>query len=97
MVRLNTINKKKDQAANAVKVTSADYLGEYRLFIAFNDGRKVEVDFADFLNNRAKGYLLKYKKPTHFKSFKIEDGNVVWGKDWDLVFPVTQLYNGHIE
>lgn len=97
MIRVNTINKEKDQAVNAVKVTSADYIGGYKLFISFNDGKKVEVDFADFLNNRAKGYLNKYKKPDHFKAFKIEDGNVVWGKDWDLVFPVSQLYHGHIK
>lgn len=28
----------------------------------------------------------------NFKKFKIEYGNVVWGKDWDMIFPVYDLY-----
>ena len=31
-----------------------------------------------------------------FKQFKIESGNLVWGKNWDLIFPVNQLYRGTI-
>lgn len=93
----NAINKETGQADKAVRVTSADYAGGYKLFIAFDDGKTVEVDFGDFLNNRTRGYLSKYKNPANFQAFKIEDGNVVWGEDWDLVFPVSQLYNGHIE
>jgi hypothetical protein len=38
----------------------------------------------------------KYKKPENFKRFKIENGNIVWGKDWDMIFPVYDLYTGKI-
>jgi hypothetical protein len=29
-----------------------------------------------------------------FQSFRIENGNLVWGKDWDLIFPIDGLYRG---
>jgi len=31
-----------------------------------------------------------------FKKFKLEMGNIVWGKNWDMVFPVYNLYKGKI-
>ena len=30
-------------------------------------------------------------------TFKIENGNIVWGEDWDLIFPIEQLHQGRIE
>jgi hypothetical protein len=24
----------------------------------------------------------------------LEDGNIVWGEDWDLIFPIEQLHQG---
>lgn len=36
----------------------------------------------------------KYATPALFKKFKIEGGNIVWGKNWDLMFPVEQLHTG---
>ena len=38
----------------------------------------------------------RYLDPASFKSFSIDHGNVVCGKDWDMVFPVEQLYSGVI-
>ncbi len=29
-----------------------------------------------------------------FRTFVIDDGNVVWGEDWDLIFPIENLYIG---
>ncbi len=38
-----------------------------------------------------------YLDESEFKKFKIEDGNIVWGENWDLIFPVEQLYSGAID
>ena len=38
----------------------------------------------------------KYLEWKNFKKATIENGNVVWGKNWDLIFPIEQLYNGEI-
>ena len=83
-------------AKGSLEVKNATYLDGYRLRIAFNDGKEKIVDFANFINNNQKEALSKYKKPVHFKKFRIEDGNVVWGKDWDLIFPIHELYRGKV-
>jgi hypothetical protein len=80
-----------------IEVVEARYIKDNILSIAFNDGVKREVNFSSFFDNNNTPYLKKYKTADKFKKFKIEDGNVVWGKDWDLIFPVEQLYNGEIE
>ena len=54
------------------------------------------VDFGNFFETHSHPQYNKYKKVENFKKFKIENGNVVWGKDWDLIFPVSDLYKGKI-
>jgi ribosomal protein S4E len=80
-----------------LKVKKATYLDGFKVFIVFNDGKKNTVDFKEYLDTINNGFLVKYKKPSVFKNFAIENGNLVWGKDWDLIFPVTQLYKGKIK
>ena len=36
----------------------------------------------------------RYIEPKNFKKFTIEHGNVVWGKNWDMIFPIEQLHRG---
>lgn len=80
----------------SLKVKAAQYLEAFRISIAFNNGKKKVVDFKPFLDTLHGSHLEKYKKPAYFKKFTVEAGNVVWGKDWDLIFPVDQLYSGKI-
>ena len=42
------------------------------------------------------GYLKKYQNPQNFQNFMIQNGNIVWGEDWDLIFPRDQLYEEKI-
>ncbi len=79
-----------------IEVKKATYLYGYKISILFNDGKNKVVDFSDFITHNNKEVLAKYKNITTFKKFKIEDGNLVWGKDWDLIFPVWELYKGKI-
>lgn len=80
-----------------ISVIGAKCMHDYVLEIVFTDGHKQEVDFSEFLKRKTTPiYLKEYKTPTKFKKFKIENGNLVWGKDWDLIFPIAQLYNGKI-
>lgn len=77
-------------------VTSARHLREYQLEITFNHTEKRIVDFKNFFNFHSHPQFNKYKKEANFKRFKIENGNIVWGKDWDMIFPVYDLYQGKI-
>ena len=81
----------------AISVSSAAYINNYKLEVVFNDNKKRVVDFGNFLNTHSHPQFNKYKKQENFKKFKIENGNMVWGKDWDMIFPVYDLYQGKIE
>ena len=81
---------------NAIQVKNATYLDGYRLRVAFTDGKEKVVDFSTFITTNNKETLAKYKTSLYFKKFKIEHGNIVWGKNWDLIFPVQELYRGRI-
>ena len=82
--------------SNSIKVLAAEYVGELSLRITFNDGRIVLVDFNSFFIKHPHPQYSKYSKPEEFKRFSIESGNVVWGKDWDLIFPIEDLYSAKI-
>ena len=79
-----------------MQVVSAEYLADYKIRISFSDLTQRIVDFGPFLTAHPHPQYDKYKNPSHFKKFKIERGNIVWGKDWDLIFPIDQLYAGKI-
>ncbi len=80
-----------------IKIEKATYVDGYRVCIDFNDGKRSTVDFKPFLETIEKGHLKKYKNITNFKNFLIENGNLVWGQEWDLIFPLNQLYKGYIK
>jgi hypothetical protein len=78
-------------------VNDATYLDGYKISIAFNDGKINIVDFKPFLESKQNSHLIKYLDTSLFKKFHIDNGNLVWGKNWDLIFPVKQLYKGQIK
>ena len=55
------------------------------------------VDFGNFIRKNPHPQYNRYLDPECFQTFSIENGNVVWGKDWDMVFPVEDLYNGYLD
>ena len=79
-----------------ISIKSAKYIESFKLEIILNDGVVSMVDFGDFLLTHNHPQYNKYKKEENFKRFKIENGNVIWGKDWDMIFPLYDLYKGKI-
>jgi hypothetical protein len=80
---------------NAV-VTNATYIKKFKVKIDFADGKISLVDFEDYIKSIKVGYLKKYQNPQNFQNFMIQNGNIVWGEDWDLIFPRDQLYEEKI-
>jgi hypothetical protein len=78
-------------------VENATYVDTYKVSIEFNDKTTQIVDFGSFLVKHPHPGYDKYKDIQLFKQFKIEAGNLVWGENWDLIFPVSQLYKGRIK
>ncbi len=80
-----------------LSVTAARYLDTYRLAVTFSDGTTQEIDFAPVLDQFGPtDYRAIYRQSEHFRAFTIENGNLVWGQDWDLVFPVWKLHQNRL-
>ncbi|MFD2570964.1 DUF2442 domain-containing protein [Spirosoma soli] len=77
-------------------VTNADYVDQYQLRLSFSDRTSQVVDFGPFLLNHPHPQHNKYRKLTNFKRFRLERGNLVWGRDWDMIFPISQLHQGYV-
>lgn len=82
---------------DSLRVIDAVYVGDYTVRVSFNDGTAQVVDVGPFLRERPHPQYNKCRDFDQFKHFSVEMGNVVWGENWDLIFPVEQLYKGKIE
>lgn len=80
----------------SLNITSAKYVRPLSVEVLFSDGTKRTVDVGDFIKNHPHPQYNRYLDEKKFKTFKIEMGNIVWGKNWDLIFPVEDLYLGHL-
>ena len=77
-----------------IYIERAEYTGGLTLRLFFSDGTSRIVDFEPFILDNPHPQYNRYIEPKNFKKFTIENGNVVWGKNWDMIFPHMQLYNG---
>jgi hypothetical protein len=78
-----------------LEITEAKYISGYRIRLIFNDGMIRVMDFGPFLKKAQNPMITKYRNPKQFKSFHIQDGNLMWG-DFEIIFPITDLYKGKI-
>ena len=78
-------------------ITKATDAGNCCVDLVFNDKTTQRVDIGAFIQAHPHPQYNKYLDPTMFATFTIEDGNVVWGRAWDLIFPIDQLHRGKIE
>ena len=81
----------------ALHITSALYQRPLSVLLTFNDKHTALVNNGDFIHKHPHPQYNKYLEEKNFKKFKLEDGNIVWGKNWDLIFPVELLYKGTCE
>ena len=79
-----------------MKIINVNYLIGYKIEIKFDDKTTQIIDFEPFLRQNPHPLWNKYLKLENFKKFKIENGNIVWGRDWNLIFPINQLYKNKI-
>ncbi|MBA7520261.1 hypothetical protein ES705_12354 [subsurface metagenome] len=77
-------------------IENARYLGDYAIRIKFNDDTERLVDFKPFLTKSLHPSIKKYLDEILFSNYQVIDGNLNWN-DYDMIFPVWDLYNGKIE
>ena len=62
-------------------VIRAEYRGEFRIHVAFNDGVESTIDFSQWLSGPVFAPL---KDPEYFERFFIEGGTVGWPNGADI-------------
>ena len=62
-------------------VIKAEYQGEHRIRLTFNDGLESTVDFSDWLSGPVFEPL---SDPDYFRRFFIDGGTVVWPNGADI-------------
>jgi len=78
-----------------VDVTEAELAGAHRLRLDFSDGTQRVVDFGPFLRSSGHPEIRSFLEPEKFGSFRVEHGDLLWG-DYEMCFPIADLYEGHI-
>lgn len=81
---------------NSIRVIGAQYDIGKKVKVRFSDNTERVVDFEPFLKHKPHQVFAFYDNIENFKDFKIENGNLVWGENWDLVFPVSELGQGEV-
>ena len=77
-------------------ITKAENMGNLTVSLTFSDNTVRTVDIGDFIRRHPRPQYNKYLDPRKFSRFTIDNGNIVWGKNWDMIFPVENLYAGRI-
>ncbi|MBU1122524.1 MAG: DUF2442 domain-containing protein [Candidatus Omnitrophica bacterium] len=67
-----------------IDVVSAEYRGDYKIKITFEDGKSGVIDFSSYLKKG--GIFEKFKNIEFFKSFQLdkEIGNLIWNGEIDI-------------
>ncbi|MCX6263909.1 MAG: DUF2442 domain-containing protein [Bacteroidetes bacterium] len=76
---------------NSMKILSANYIDDYKVQLIFDDKKKNVINFLPVLKKNS--VCKKYLDITKFKKFKLDQGYIVWGKNWDMIFTIESLYN----
>ena len=77
-------------------IIKAEDIGNLTVSITFSNNTIRVVDVGEFIRNHPHPQYNKYLDPRKFRRFTIEHGNVVWGKNWDMIFPLEHLYAGSL-
>ena len=79
-----------------LRIVSAEYMGGLSLRLTFSDGFVRILDFTEYMLSHPHTQHDPYLNPNRFREYYIDGGNLVWGEDWDMIFPVEDLYNGNL-
>lgn len=80
-----------------LKIKEARYAGDFKVTLKFNDGVVILLDVGSWIKKNPHPQYNRYLDEKKFKKFFLDDmGNIAWGKNRDLYFPIEQLHEGYI-
>ena len=77
-------------------IIKAEDKGNLTVSLTFSDNTMQTVDIGDFIRRHPHPQYNKYLDPKKFSRFTLDNGNIVWGKNWDMIFPIENLYKATI-
>ena len=86
-------NKRKTQTEEKITIENAYYLGAFTILLFFSNGKQKKLDFLPIFSKYLKGDFTKYALSSAFKKFRVANGNIYWGKNEEVIFPVDFLYS----
>ena len=90
---LQSVGKGRSNKQKALKICDASVLEPFVLKIFFNNDESRIIDFRPFFNT-LKGDYKKYNAAVAFKQFKIQNGELWWGKNGQIqIHPIDVYYN----
>ena len=79
-----------------LRIINANVIDGLTVELLFNDNTRQSIDVGSFIKSHPHPQYNKYLDENEFRKFTLDDGNIVWGEDWDLIFPLEQLHAGYI-
>lgn len=86
-------HKGKSETAQTLSITKAFFISEHNVLLSFSNNKQKIINFKPLFSKYAKGYYAKYSSKINFRRFKVANGNISWGENEDIIFPVSFLYN----
>lgn len=65
-------------------IKKAEYNGEYKIFLQFNNGREGIVDLENYLFAENRGVFQRIRDIKQFQNFSLDSYTIIWGDDLDL-------------
>lgn len=84
-------HSKETQKEETVMIIAARYINDFSIAVSFSSGKTSLVNFLPLFEKYVKGDNLKYFAPERFKKFIVKNGNIYWGRNEDVIFPVSDL------
>ena len=78
-----------------VEIVKANYLDNFKIQLLFSDNKEQIIDFEVLKKKDRNPMTKKYSDLDNFKNFKLDYGDLNWN-DYEMCFPVWDLYNGKI-
>ena len=81
--------------SKVINIQRADYIDDYKIHFKFDDGKETTVDFQPFIFSSSHPDIKKYQDQKLFQKFNLDYGEIEWN-DYELAFPIYDLYEGKI-
>jgi len=67
-----------------LSVQKAEYVGDYKIHLIFNNGKEGTADLKKTILNDSRPIFSKLKDMHNFQEFKIDHSTIIWSDELDL-------------